>query len=55
MRRDKFGNNNLEIQVLAVGKCWSSAGRIRTFGKGWNASSLGGKDFEPVQKKRRSY
>lgn len=41
---------NLEIQVLAVGKCESSAGRMVTLGIGWNPSSDAGSAGDPVQK-----
>lgn len=38
------------MQVLAVGKCVSSAGRIVTDGNGWKPSSDAGKAGDPVQK-----
>lgn len=39
-----------EMQVLAVGRCESSAGRMVTDGIGWNPSSEAGSAGEPVQK-----
>ena len=42
------------MQVLAEGKCRSSAGRMVTEGIGWNPSSEAGKAGDPVQKKTRS-
>lgn len=44
------GIYSLEIQVLAVGRCASSAGRIVTDGIGWNPSSDAGNAGDPVQK-----
>lgn len=44
------GIYNLEIHVLAVGKCESSAGRMVTLGIGWNPSSDAGSAGDPVQK-----
>lgn len=44
------GMYSRDIQVLAVGKCVSSTGRIVTDGNGWNPSSDAGKAGEPVQK-----
>lgn len=41
---------SLDIQVFAVGKCVSSAGRMVTDGNGWNPSSEAGKAGDPVQK-----
>lgn len=41
---------NLLMQVLAVGRCESSAGLIVTDGIGWNPSSDAGKAGDPVQK-----
>lgn len=38
------------MQVFAVGKCASSAGRIVTEGIGWKPSSDAGNAGEPVQK-----
>ena len=42
------------MQVLAEGKCLSSAGRIVTEGMGWKPSSEAGKAGDPVQKKTKS-
>ena len=42
------------MQVLAEGKCRSSAGLIVTEGMGWNPSSEAGKAGDPVQKKTKS-
>lgn len=39
-----------EMQVLAVGRCSSSAGLIVILGIGWNPSSLAGKAGLDVQK-----
>lgn len=44
------GMYNLDIQVFAVGKWVSSAGRMVTDGNGWNPSSDAGKAGDPVQK-----
>lgn len=44
------GMYNRDIQVLAVGKWTSSAGRIVTEGIGWNPSSDAGSAGDPVQK-----
>lgn len=41
---------NLLMQVLAVGRCESSAGLIVTDGIGWNPSSDAGNAGDPVQK-----
>jgi len=41
---------NREMQVLAVGRCESSAGRMVTLGIGWKPSSEAGKAGDPVQK-----
>ena len=38
------------MQVLAVGRCSSSAGRIVMLGMGWNPSSLAGNAGLDVQK-----
>ena len=38
------------MQVLAVGRCWSSGGRIVMEGMGWKPSSLAGRDGLEVQK-----
>jgi hypothetical protein len=38
------------IHVFAVGKCWSSTGRIVTDGWGWKPASDAGKAGLPVQK-----
>ena len=43
------GTYNLEIHVLADGKCESSAGRIVTEGIGWNPSSEAGRAGDPVR------
>lgn len=43
------------MHVLAVGKCWSSGGRMVTVGMGWNPSSLAGNAGEPVQKYNSSW
>lgn len=44
------GMYSREMQVLAVGRCASSAGRIVTDGIGWNPSSDAGSAGDPVQK-----
>ena len=36
--------------MLAVGRCWSSGGRIVMEGMGWKPSSLAGRDGLEVQK-----
>jgi len=38
------------MQVLAVGRCWSSGGRMVIDGIGWKPSSLAGRDGLDVQK-----
>lgn len=38
------------MQVLAVGRCWSSGGRMVMEGIGWKPSSLAGRDGLDVQK-----
>ncbi len=47
-------NNYLEMQVLAEGRCPSSAGRIVTEGIGWNPSSEAGREGEPNVRKIKS-
>uniref|UniRef100_A0A182P624 Uncharacterized protein n=1 Tax=Anopheles epiroticus TaxID=199890 RepID=A0A182P624_9DIPT len=49
-RRHHSGIYSREMQVFAVGRCESSAGRIVTDGIGWNPSSEAGSAGEPVQK-----
>ncbi len=39
------------MQVLADGRCPSSAGRIVTEGIGWNPSSEAGREGEPEESK----
>jgi hypothetical protein len=38
------------MQVLAVGRCWSSGGLMVMEGMGWKPSSLAGRDGLEVQK-----
>ena len=42
------------MQVLALGRCESSAGLMVTLGMGWKPSSLAGRAGDPVQKYTRS-